>query len=173
VLLREPADLGELRPQIALEGSIVGDARSEVNAAGNEVERHAGVVEHRPVRPGDQAPATVLRRPVTHLRAGKARLPDLAQDLAECARFLRRNHVISRITADDLLTTESRRALAGVVEEDDPPPPVQNTDERLRGLGQNSCEVVAESEFRLPRLGHPVSVPPSRGIPLSRRPPRE
>src|SRR5262249_14436319 len=113
------------------------------------------------VRPGDQAPATVLRRPMTHRRAGTARLPDLTEDLAERIRLFARDHGVARIAIHDLVPTESGRPFTGLVEEDEPPRPVENADAGRRRLRENLGELVAESELLLPRLGHPVSVPMS------------
>src|SRR5262249_3830333 len=158
LLLRKPADLRELRPEVTLERSFVGDACREVDPARDEVRRLAVVVEHRLVRPGDQVAATVLRGPVADLRAREARLPDVDEDFPERIGLLARNDEVARVAADDLVAAEPGRALAGVVEEDDSPGPVEHADERLRRLGEDLGELVAEPEL-LSRARHGTRLP--------------
>ena len=72
LLLRQPPDLGQLRFRVAFESTFVGAARcacAQVDARGDQQRRAAIFARHQPVRPRDQLALSVLRQPVTDLRA--------------------------------------------------------------------------------------------------------
>jgi hypothetical protein len=99
--------------------------------------------------PRDQAPAAGLRPPVADLRARRAGLPDVGQELGERVPLLVRDHEVARVTAEHLLARVPGGALARVVEEHDPAAAVVDADERLGRLGQDRGERLAETELRV------------------------
>jgi hypothetical protein len=81
-------------------------------------------------------------------------LPDVGEHFAEGLRLLWRNDEVARVSAQNLLAREARRPLTGVVEEQDASIAVEDADERLRRLGENLGELVAEHEPLCLRLSH-------------------
>jgi hypothetical protein len=159
LLPREADHLLELvvgvRGQRALAALVAGGAVRQIDPGGDEGDLDTVGVEHRLVRPGDETAAAVLRHPVADLRARGRRRPHVLQELAVGLALLGRDDDVARVAPDDLLAREARRALAGLVEEQDPAVAVVHADERLRGLGQDPRERVADDEFGvLRRLGH-------------------
>src|SRR5207237_1010462 len=123
LLLREPADLGELRLEVPLDRLELGRRElvlRDVEAARDEVRGRAVGVDHRLVRPGDEPPVAASRHPVPDLRARPRRLPDAGEDLGERLPLLGRDDEVARVTADHLRRGVARRALARTVQRDDP-----------------------------------------------------
>ena len=111
LLGREPADLGELglgSPSSARSSSSRAGARSvrSMPVVTSETGVAAGA-GHRLVRPRDQAPAAVLGLPVADLRARRARLPDVREELAERLALLRRDHEVARVATEHLLAART------------------------------------------------------------------
>ena len=61
----------------------------------------------------------------------------------------------ARVTAEHLIAGVAGRPLAGVVEEEDSPALVEDADERLGRLGENTRELVPEREVLLLYAAHP------------------
>src|SRR6266566_3290642 len=163
LLLREAADLSELRFRVAFERTVVCGRRAltQVDARRDEQRRASSVLaRHEPVRPGDQLALSVLRHPVTDLRAGQPGAPDVSEHLAECLRFFGRNDEVASVAADHLVTVEAGNPLAGLVEEQNSSVLVEYADERHRRLCKDFGELVPEDEVR--RLRHRRDSPRSR-----------
>ena len=157
LLGRELRDLGELGLRVARQRVVLVARRAvgEVDAGGDEADRVAASVGHRAVRPGDQAPPAFLGLPVADLRARLAGLPHVRQELAERLALLDGDHELARVAPEQLLAAKPGRPLAGVVEQHDPAVAVEYADERLRRLGEDRGERLAEFELsRLRRVVH-------------------
>ncbi len=119
----EPRHLGELRVRIALQRPVLHllgrRAIGQVDAGRDQRGGHAVGAGHRPVGPRDQPPPARLGQPVPDLRARRAGIPDVGEEVAERVALLRRDHDVARVPPEHLVAPEPGRALARVVEEDD------------------------------------------------------
>jgi hypothetical protein len=135
LLLREPADLRELRLDIAGECALVAPGPvGEIEPRRDEIAAFAVLPDDELVRPRDETPAAFLRQPVADLRAREARFPDVREHVAEGLGLLGWDHPVAGILAKDLVAREAGRALAALVEEQDATVAVEHAHEGERRL---------------------------------------